>query len=549
MTAVVGHDRPSMTATGRPAPAWRGDVLAVVVFLAVLVVTCASIAGENGAFTYSLDDAYIHLAMAETLAEHGTWGIEPGVFESASSAPAWTAALAASTALPVDNAWLPLLLNAFGGVLLLLALIRASGANDVVGRAVVGIVAVFALALVPSSILGMETLLHAAAVAWFVLLVTDVAAGRRTPPWWVSAAVGALLVTLRLESAFLVAGAGLGLLLLGRGSWRERLRMPAALAGGAAAALGAIAALNLAFGQFPLPTPVVAKSRVLEDGDSALLRPLRDPGGAIEILGRNVSSNPRLLWAVAACLVVVALPLDRLRAVRVAAVTVLVAFVGQSWYGYTFNRYGEYLVAGGAVVAGLAVARLLTGRDEVAAGPRWLPWVAAVGVLALGQLPVLGQIADAPSSVHRQQEQMARFIEQHYEGRAVALNDLGFIAWRHDGPILDLLGLGTAEMTELRRASAPEDLVPDQLEAEAAERGVEVVVVYPDRDKFFPNGLPASWEPVEEWCLVGSIGVAGGRCVTWFATADGDAAELATALDEYRPRLPAGVRAEPAARR
>ena len=528
---------------------WTGDAVAIGLFLVVLGLSCQSIANDNGAFTYALDDAYIHLAMAENLAEHGTWGIEPGVFESASSSPAWTSALAAATALPVANAWLPLLLNAVGGALLILAVIRASGAEDTAGRAAVGVTTVFALALVPSALLGMETLPHAAAVAWFVLLVADQATRGPRLPWWLAAATGAALIAFRLESAFLVGGAALAVLALGTGTRQARTRLAAGLVGGAVAALGAIAAVNVAFGQFPLPTSVVAKSRVVTDGDGALLRPLKDPTGAVEILGRNVSNNPRLLWAVAVCLLVLAIPHERLRGARAGALTVLVAFVGQSWYGYTFNRYGEYLVAGGAIVAALAVSSLVvpaTGEqtgEPATLSLRWLPWVALAGVLVLGQLPELGRLSDAPSSVHRQQEQMARFLEEHFDGRAVALNDLGFIAWRHDGPVVDLLGLGTAEVTRLRRGS-PDDLSPAQLEASAESGGAEVVVIYPDRDKFFPNGLPDSWDPVMEWCLEGSIGVAGGRCVTWFATADGDPDELADALESFTAQLPRGVTAE-----
>ena len=41
----------------------------------------------DGAFTYPLDDAYIHLALARNIAENGTWGIEKGVPVFASSSP------------------------------------------------------------------------------------------------------------------------------------------------------------------------------------------------------------------------------------------------------------------------------------------------------------------------------------------------------------------------------------------------------------------------------------------------------------------------------
>src|ERR687897_880896 len=61
------------------------------VYLAAVVALGAWMASRNGGtFTYPLDDPYIHLALAENLVHHGSWGVTPGVFESASSSPAWT---------------------------------------------------------------------------------------------------------------------------------------------------------------------------------------------------------------------------------------------------------------------------------------------------------------------------------------------------------------------------------------------------------------------------------------------------------------------------
>ncbi len=41
-------------------------------------------------FTYILDDAYIHLAIAKNFAQHGVWGVTEYIFSSSSSSPAFT---------------------------------------------------------------------------------------------------------------------------------------------------------------------------------------------------------------------------------------------------------------------------------------------------------------------------------------------------------------------------------------------------------------------------------------------------------------------------
>jgi hypothetical protein len=99
---------------------------AVAAYALVLGVLGAAIAWLNqGSFSYLLDDAYIHLAISRDLAVHGTWGIAPGVYESASSAPLWTLVLAGITLVAGPLAvWAPLGLNVVAAGLLLHLLVR-----------------------------------------------------------------------------------------------------------------------------------------------------------------------------------------------------------------------------------------------------------------------------------------------------------------------------------------------------------------------------------------------------------------------------------------
>src|SRR6185312_12642286 len=66
-----------------------------LLFSLLILILCLIVIRQNGIFVYPLDDSYIHLSLARTLAFHHVWGIEPTAFASASSSPGWTLLLAA----------------------------------------------------------------------------------------------------------------------------------------------------------------------------------------------------------------------------------------------------------------------------------------------------------------------------------------------------------------------------------------------------------------------------------------------------------------------
>lgn len=73
----------------------RRQAIAAVVFLALTIALVVAVRHETGAaYTYPLDDTYIHTALARNLIEHGTWGINPGEFANASTSPVWTVLVA-----------------------------------------------------------------------------------------------------------------------------------------------------------------------------------------------------------------------------------------------------------------------------------------------------------------------------------------------------------------------------------------------------------------------------------------------------------------------
>ena len=202
---LVGHDRPrhdagpaadgdgDADADSRGEPQGAGGrlrrwwattdrsffVWGVASYLIVLgVVLALSLRQSDGHLVYVLDDPAIHQSVASNLLHHGTWGVVPGHFESASSSPLWTIVLAGYLILPVPASSAPLLLNMAAAVAVI-AILGAEPDGAAAGRrrpadavAVTLLVAVV-LFLPGLTLVGMEHTLH---------MATVLGGGRAVPP-------------------------------------------------------------------------------------------------------------------------------------------------------------------------------------------------------------------------------------------------------------------------------------------------------------------------------------------------------------------------------
>ena len=179
---------PANDPTNRNAPAWPLWLALGLLFACVGVAVRAVMVSTGGRFVYALDDAYIHMAMAKNLAQHGVWGCTPFQFSAASSSPLWTALLGVVFFLTGVHDVTPLLLN-----LLLLALslgvadafLRQRSAAPLLRAAtLVGLVLVFPMPAM--ALFGMEHVLHLLLTIAFgataITVLADVESGTAHSP-------------------------------------------------------------------------------------------------------------------------------------------------------------------------------------------------------------------------------------------------------------------------------------------------------------------------------------------------------------------------------
>lgn len=504
-----------------------------------------SLGRTGGAFVYAQDDPYIHLAIARTLAEHGVWGISPHQFASASSSPLWTVLLASLWFAGARAVWVPFALNVVCGVGLLAAVTWALSRESSAGQSGSGMStaiaggALFALVLVTPlptlAFIGMEHTLQVLLVltfAWQVSARLDAADAR----WIVPALTAAVMTATRYESLFLVA------IVVAILIWRGRV--------GAAALLGVIAVApvvvfgwySVQHGGLVLPNSVLMKSGpgrfgTVGSGISALARDW------IAILNLFVRPSQMALTVSTLALMVLVPSARLLRAGRPFWLAVLfvttsalhACLVKLEW----FFRYEAYLMALGVIaIAGLipiAEWPKEAGRRKERLHPALLPLAVLLTLpLAARALTALATTVPATVNVRDQQVQLGRFFRQAYPDRPIAVNDLGAVAWMSTSRILDIVGLASQPVADLKRQKA---LDARALAALADADGVEAIAVY---EEIFRPILPPSWVKVGEWEIARNVALSGDT-VTFFARTPEDATRLRAALDAFAGTLPRGV--------
>jgi hypothetical protein len=433
-------------------------LLSLVAFLVSLAAALrAGLRATDGHLIYSLDDAYIHMAVAKNLARSGLWGCTPFHFSSSSSSLLWTLILGIADRLVGVRDATPLVLD---GAFVLATLVVADrylvrfGTPPVL-RAATLLGLVIAFPMTGMVLMGMEHILHLLlTIAFAGEAVEALTSGPPGPPVARGVVVrlcvlAALLTASRYEGFFLV-----GLVCLG---FLARRRFLAAVSIGAAAFLPALAfgAISVANGGFFLPNSLILKAA----GESAsAVAALFKPFGSDELdFLRNNRALPILLVI---GLIGALAQWRRSREVWSPPVLLPLLLAGMiAAHGhYVFSpmywvyRYDAYLVGFGVFVAAVLLAQVRAAR--VAAGGV-LPALAVAVLVAVVADVREGLTAEAEvagmRNTYLEQYQTALFIRTYYPREAVIVNDLGAVTYYTDARILDLAALGDVEPLQILR--------------------------------------------------------------------------------------------------
>ena len=521
--------------------------LVYLLALAVLILPVALIElqvfrASGGTFMYPLDDTFIHMTVAKTLALHGNWGIAPGEFESASSSVGYTLLLAGLFKSFGVHAYIPFAINLLAAAILLRVVDRRMIREQVrpFARLMILIALVIIVPLPVLVITGMEHTLQCLFSFLFVFSFSDWLASegperrQRLPAVFYLYAL--LACMMRYEGAFLV---GIACLLL---LYRKRIWNAFLLGFAGALPIAVFGAYSIFKGSYFLPNSVLLKSegaRLSLRGLATFLFQLVEQKLTISLSGIATTVTQHLLIILPLAYLLLAGPLKKAPRHGYAMLMLVVATFLQLTLAATgwFYRYEAYLVLCSGYVLLLLWYQY---KGELLPKVRAYPLAAAFLIFALF-LPTLYRTAAAFSkaataclNIYDQQYQMARFLHDYYDDDVVAVNDIGAVSYFKKEKNLDLWGLADIKVARSKKENY---CTPRFLDSLSRSEKAGVAIVF---DSWFSDSLLSKWDKVATWTIPNNV-ICQDSTVTFYAIDRSRTDELRSKLKQYQPSLPFGV--------
>lgn len=497
-----------------------------VVAFGVLVELAIILRLNSGHFTYTLDDPYIHLALAERIRE-GHYGINAGEPSAPSSSVLWPFLLALAPHAPGFE-YLPLAIGFIAALVTVVVYHKIVAGSvlveDARGRSIAISVLLVGLALATNLIglpfTGLEHSLQITLTSLVILGLIREARTGQVRPWLVAAiAAGPLL---RYESLAISAAAVLYLFLRGH----RRSSILAAIL--TLVPIVFFSAFLAHLGLNPLPASVLVKAPMFASSEfvpgimSNLRTTLRDPTGVLLAVAA--------LWMLWIVLFSARNAAEKALAGCVALAVALHASAGR--YG-AYHRWELY------IVSAVLLTLLYLGRRAISetVRSRSTPLVTAIAALwcvVLGGRYVFGlaTLPVAANNIYEQQYQMHRFVVE-FERKAVAVNDLGFVSFGNRYFKLDLLGLGSPGLFE-----KPDSVsMCEWLEQNVPRHGIETAMLY---EQWYED-LPGAWRKVGELRLSRPRITPAWDTVSFYATSEAAYPSVRERVKAFRRTLPPGV--------
>jgi hypothetical protein len=466
---------------------------ALILSMPIAIIFALILKLSGGQFTYTLDDPYIHLALAKHiwLGNYGINAIEPS---APSSSIIWPFLMAPFASVPAFFEYIPLIFNAVCTVLSGIILLNIFSKQSRWTATLIALLLMLSMNLYGLIFCGMEHSLQ-------IVLVLYIVYGVIHPPVMEEDAPARLLFYVCVCLLPLVRYEGLAISMpviayaFLKGQRKQALLSFAVVM----LALAAFSAYLNAKGLGFLPSSVLAKSAHAHASST------------LQNLVSNIQKYGFMLVPVA-MIIISNLPKNPAYALMIALVTGLHFLLGRhGWFG----RYEVYFVL---FVTVIALKQLTDSQPKM----WWLVFVLPLPFANLVKATLHTPLAS--SNIHDQQIQMGEIVSILDEN--VAVNDLGVVALRSNHYVLDLLGLGSLEALKQWQSGGGDGPWVSEL---MHRKNVEHAIVYTE---LFPKNS-AHWIKVAELKFLQEKITPAYEVVAFYSTSEAAAIRLKKAVNTF----------------
>ncbi len=522
-------------------------IAGICVLFAILVHTLwLGLLKTNGLIIYSLDDAYIHMAVAKNFALNGVWGVTQYEFSSSVSSILWPLIL--SGLFLITGPWEPaaFILNVLFSTLTLVSIHFMLRRFNVTGffAFITLVVAILLTPMVPLIFVGMEhslQILLCCLFLYFSTLFVFPEQDFKGRIFLYLIILGPLVASVRYEGAFLVGASCITMAAL-----TKRIKDISLILVLSATPIIVYGLISL-YNDWPfIPGPIALKALPISI-------PLHEKLLFISVNAFSWVHTGEFNLIILICLFLLSVHIlkkgrdtvwNQWSLITAIFLAYGITHLSLAPHQYSY-RYNAVVMLIGIAVIGAHVQKLWDHLRHLSSAKALFICCAILVCFMLvrpERLLIRSAISlintpQATANIYEQQYQMGLFLRQYYKGARVVMNDIGAMNYLGDVRIIDLEGLGTLQTF---KAITEDRLTGDFIGSLSRSMDAKIGIVYPS---WFTGNqkLPDDWRQVGSWTISNNI-VCGASLVGFFEIRRDSGAELKANLSNFSDRLPKTVK-------
>lgn len=443
----------------------------------------------DGHFVYSLDDPYIHLALAKNIF-HGHYGVNPGEFGSVSSSILWPFILSVFYPTGAFFEYIPLIINTLCTISSGVILLRIFNFTNVFKRTLIVLLIALSFNLYGLAFTGMEHSLQVMLTLWVL---------RKIIREQFDSSLFFVLVVLPLIRYECLSVSLPVLCIAFLKGYRKKSILAFLLIG---STIGAFSLFLYVNQQSILPNSVVSKTFMTSKA-------------SLFFLMRSNLQSVGIFLLLAAYLILQGNKIYRNWGILLFLNTALFVAVGRIG---GFVRYDVFYF--------ISIYTVIT-YHLLKKQPNLITLVFLLPVINAYMLSFNFLTPRATSNIYRQQKQMGKIVQLLQE--KIGVNDLGIVSLTSTKYVLDLWGIGTKKSLDyqIKFKGTNQQLWMDSI---MKEYDVHYAMIY---ETWFKK-IPENWIKVGELSITEKNRTLGGRTVSFFATSAAYAPKFRKVLETYQ---------------